>query len=251
MQILSFFMILQILTCSESVYSREDQPKIYLATYPRSGNHWLRGLLEEASHIATGSVYRDREPMHLETPFPWGGYAAKHGYEGNCRYPEPDEVAVIKTHFPAKPKTRFDGQRALKIIRIVRHPVDSFYSHFLHQGRELPADGKIPSWFVKKSIRDWQKFENYWNKQSNVLTIRFEDFLEDIHLHFQKIVDAIRYPLSQEDINRAIEKFPPQGGSLKHINDYHQDDLKIILDKLGPLMEKYNYKIDMESGYAI
>ena len=68
MQILSFFMILQILTCSESVYSREDKPKIYLATYPRSGNHWLRGLLEEASTLRP-ALFIETEPMILKLLF--------------------------------------------------------------------------------------------------------------------------------------------------------------------------------------
>jgi hypothetical protein len=242
-RILALFFICQIFTYIQTIEARQDWQRVYLATYTRSGNHWLRSLLEEATHIATGSVYHDKEPMHMKKIFPWGGYAAKNGYEGNCRYPYPGEIVVIKTHYPEKPKTEFDLKPSTKVIRIVRHPVDAFYSHFLHPGRLLPSNGKVPSAFVKKSITNWQKFENYWNRQPNVLTIRYEDLFENIHFYFREILEAIGYQLREEDINRAIDKFPPQGTLLKHLDHYQPEDLDLISRKLGPLMEKYDYKI--------
>ncbi len=242
-RVVSLFIILQLFTYVKTTYAGEDWQRVYLATYPRSGNHWMRSLLEEATHVATGSVYRDHEPMHLKTPFPWGGYAAKNGYEGNCRYANPGEIIVIKTHFPAKPITKFDLQPAVKVIRIVRHPMDAFYSHFIHQGHIFPKDGKIPSSYVKKSVSNWRKFENYWNRQNGVLTIRYEDLLTNIHFYFREILEAMGYQLSEEDINRAIDKFPPQGGVLKHLQDYKSEDIEFISRKLGRLMKKYDYKL--------
>jgi hypothetical protein len=174
---------------------------------------------------------------------PWGGYSAKHGYEGNCRYPHLEDIVVIKTHYPAKPRSKFDLQPATLIIRIVRHPADAFYSHFLHCGHQLPKDGKIPSWFVKKSIANWAKFENYWNHQPHVLTIRYEGLLRDIHFYFREIVAAMGYALSEEDINRAIEKFPPQGEELKHLKDFHSSDWIAISQKLGHFMKRYHYQV--------
>ncbi len=241
-QLLFCFIIFQSLTFA-STSDAEEWRRVYLATYPRSGNHWVRNLIEEATHIATGSVYRDFEPQHLKNPFPWGGYAAKNGCLGNCRYAEPGESIVIKTHFPAKPKSEFDLQPSVKIIRIVRHPVDAFYSHFVHQKQKLPADGKIPGWFVKKSIANWQKFEKYWNRQSNVLTIRYEDLLTQPDLYFREILAATGYQITEEDIQRALTKFPPQGGFLLHIEDYHPEDLEQISHQLGKLMKKYDYSI--------
>src|SRR5690348_10906431 len=91
--------------------SKEDWSKrVYLATYPRSGNHWVRYLIEEITHIATSSVYcdGDADKSHLGKPFPWGGYCPKYGYEGKCRYPTPDDIVVVKTHFPAVPAQEFD-----------------------------------------------------------------------------------------------------------------------------------------------
>lgn len=243
-QILSLSIVFFTFTYKEKIYAKEDWKRVYLSTYPRSGNHWLRGLIEEATGVATSAVYRDREPMHLRTPFPWGGYAAEHGYEGNCRYPESGEIVVIKTHYPAKGKTQFDLKPVVKYIRIVRHPIDAFHSHYLHQGHELSEHGKIPSWYVQRSISDWHKFESYWNRQPNVFTVRYEDLIADIHFYFREILNAIGYQLNEEEINRAIDKLPPQGAALKHLHSYHSDDLKLISKKLGRLMRKYHYKLE-------
>lgn len=241
--IFSFLMFVQIF----AVESKEDWKRVYLASYPRSGNHWTRNLLEETTHVATGSVYLDKEPPHLKKPFPWGGYAPKNGCEGNCRYPEKGEIVVIKTHFPAHIKTQFDLQPATKLIRIVRHPIDAFYSQFFHRNpdHQLTADGKIPSWFVKRSIGRWKKFQKYWNQQPNVLTIRYEDLLTQPHVYLREIVEASGYQVSEEDINRAVSKFPPHdGGALKHLNDYDSKDLALISQELGPLMKKHHYTIN-------
>jgi hypothetical protein len=248
-QFLSLFIAFLISTCA---YAKENTyQRVYLATYPRTGNHWMRNLLEEATHLATGSVYCDREPQHEKKPFKWGGYSCLYGYEGNCRQPEPGEIVVIKTHFPAKPKSEFDLQSATKVIRIVRHPVDAIFSHFHHQNlfrthkRKL-EDGKIPSSYVKRSVKNWKKFEKYWNHQSNVFTVRYEDLIDNPDFYFRQVIEQIGYPVVEEDIQRALAKFPPIGPSVvKHLADFKPEDLKLISRELGPLMRKYGYEIPL------
>lgn len=242
MRILSLLVASQLFLCTHNLFAKEKWQRVYLATYPRSGNHWMRNLIEEATHIATSSVYRDREPIHLEKPFPWGGYAAENGIEGNCRYPNPREIVVIKTHFPSKMKTKYDLKSANKIIRIVRHPLDAFFSHYMHHRTELPPNGKIPSRYVKESVNNWIKFEKFWNHQPNVLTIQYENFYNEPHANFKLIMETIGYQLPEEDLNRAIAKFPPRGGLYKHLNDYYPDDLELMKSKLTPYMERYGYK---------
>ena len=236
--------LLFLLAVNSTLFADSWQ-RVYLATYPRSGNHWMRNLIEEATHVATGSVYIDREPPHLKKPFAWGGYAAKKGVEGNCRYPTEGEIVVLKTHYPVKPLTEFDLQPSSIVVRIVRHPIDAFYSHFLHAKKNtLPDDGIIPRWHVKKSVKNWKKFESYWNNQDNVFTIRYEDLLDHPHENFKKMMDAMGFDLSDEAIKRALDKFPPISGSqLKHLQDYRAKDLEFIWKKLGPYMQQYGYTI--------
>src|SRR5690348_17766666 len=94
--------------------------RVYLATYPRSGNHWVRYLIEDVTGLATSSVYVDGdvERSHLGKAFPWGGYAPPFGYEGKCKYPKPEDSVVVKTHYPAVPAQKFDRMSYVKAIRI-------------------------------------------------------------------------------------------------------------------------------------
>lgn len=241
------FLLIVLASFNQTVIAKDKWNRAYLSTYPRSGNHWVRFFLEEATHIATGSVYRDKEPgfVHLKIPFPWGGYAVKNGYHGDCRYPKMGDIVVVKTHYPAKPKTKFDLLRAFKVIRIVRHPVDSFYSHFQHEinKKRHPKNGKVPRWYIEKSIVNWRRFIKFWDDKSNVVTIRYEDMLEDPRSNFQKIIDELGYEIEESDFERALEKNAPQGQPLKHLEHFKKEDLQLINDQLGLIMKKLNYSI--------
>jgi hypothetical protein len=235
----------------ESDYVEECGPflgawdkKVYLATYPRSGNHWVRYLIEEVTHIATSSVYCDPDigRSHLGKPFPWGGYSPKRGYMGTCRYPTPDDVVVIKTHFPAVPAAEFDKSSYLKTIRIVRHPVDSLYSFYAWEARNQ-AKSTMPKELLKKRINTWAKFHEYWNQQPNVLTIRYEDLLADPQGGLKAILEAMGYEASAEQIENAVQKHPPQGSPLKHLGHFENEDLDLIQRELGTLMKQFDYKV--------
>lgn len=221
----------------------DDWHRVFLATYPRSGNHWVRYLIEDATHIATSSVYKDREPKHLRTLFPWGGYCADHGYRGNCRYPEMEDPVIIKTHFPAVAAKKNDHNPPERVIRIVRHPIDSIYSYYVRLYDELPKGKTMPEKHLQHFVHLWKKFENYWNRQENVLTIRYEDLLNDPHHYLSLILEFAGYEFTENDIKRAVAKNPPIGGPLKHRNHFSKKDLKYIERKLGHLMSKHDYHI--------
>jgi hypothetical protein len=230
------------LSLFSEAFSKEWQ-RVYLASYPRSGNHWIRYLIEEASHIATSAVYCDKEPQHLDKVFPWGGYCCDHGYEGNCRYPTKNDIVLIKTHFPDR-KTKFDGRPCHCVIRIVRHPIDSFYSRYVKNPHGELLD-TVPSDRVKELIQNWRKFQTYWNKQQDVITIRYEDILENPTVELKRICAILNYDVTDEDIARAIAMHPPVGGVLKHINRFSSKDLHLIAEELGELMAQYGYSIPL------
>lgn len=243
-RILFILTVILFSSMTQQGFASPKTKRVYLATYPRSGNHWSCYMLEEATHIATGSVYQGRNPKpYLSKPFEWG-FAAENGYEGNCRYAGPQDVVVVKTHYPAKPLSRFDLKPCLKVIRIIRHPVDSFYSHLMYQeNRELDANGKVPRDFIERSLVKWIKFMNYWDKQPNVVTIYYEDMLKDPYIALKKMLQIGRYKVKDSDIRRAVEKHPPQGEPLKHIVHYYPEDLQFIEDAIGDIMKKHGYSI--------
>lgn len=230
----------------------DEWQKVNLATYPRSGNHWMRFLIEEATNIATSSTYRDSDPLHLSTKFPWGGYCPENGYEGNRRYPQPGEIVVIKTHFPFL--KRFQPSRETKSIRIVRHPVDSIYSLYLYLNkqnydiflnqRKLEFTKEIPKDHLDKFIKTWREFQEYWNDPKlNVFTVRYEDLMTNPVFYFGEIMKAIGYNATPEDIQRACDKYPPQGKPLKHLSSFSKEQLLQINSELQEFMEQFGYSI--------
>jgi hypothetical protein len=243
-QVILFFCFF-FLSVSQFSFSKEWK-RAYLASYPRSGNHWIRYLIEEASHIATGSVYCDREPQHMDKIFPWGGYCCDHGCEGNCRYPTKNDLVLIKTHFPSQPTkvTQFDRRPYQLAIRFVRHPVDSFYSRYVRKPGGTLLE-KVPTERVKEFIQTWRKFQTYWNKKENVITVKYEDVLENPFVELKKILEALHYEVTDEDIARAIAKHPAEGYMLKHVSQFTPEDLSLISTELGDLMAQFNYEIPL------
>ncbi len=233
----SFFLLIFIFSNAHS----DEWQRVYLASFMRSGNHWMRFLIEEATHIATGSVYKDIDYFHLDEPFPWG-FSTDKGYLGNCRYPDIDDIVVIKTHFPGALKQPFDKQNFIKTIRIVRHPVDSCYSFFVHRlPKPYPfiVSNKAFSYF----LIHWKKFQDYWNNQKNVYTIKYEDLLNNPQEVLKKVLEEIGYHVNDEDIDRALAIYPPKNYELQHLKHYERKQLDLMKREFKELLEQFGYII--------
>lgn len=220
--------------------------RVYLATYPRSGNFWMRFLIEEATGIATSSVLFEVVKVEalskqLDIIFPWGGYCWDHGLDRRCRYPMRGEIVVVKTHFPAFGMSLFDALPYSKAIRIVRHPVDSFYSYYCLNKKEENIKFLIPKEVLKRCIQEWRRFQEYWNSTENVLTIRYEDLYNNPHEYLKLVLESIGYRVEQKDIERAVERYPPKGGLYKHFHHFTEEDLLLVQNELGDLMQMYGY----------
>jgi hypothetical protein len=183
-------------------------------------------------------VYADQDPVHLSIPFPWGGYCPHQGYEGNRQYPNFGDIVVIKTHYPALKAGPFDSQPYIKAIRIVRHPVDSIYSFYLKQNREKREPLTMT---VKGYINSWRRFQEYWNAEPNVFTVRYEDLFCNPEATLAKVLHEIGYDCRNEDIKRAVNKYPPVGNIMKHFIHFSTSDLELISRELGDLMEQFDY----------
>lgn len=218
--------------------------RVYLATYPRSGNHWSRYLIEEVTGIATGSVYCDTNPQHLKDPFPWGGFCPKNGYEHNRRYPSINDIVVIKTHQPIY-NSEFSNSPYLRTIRIIRHPVDSIYSNYVHHYGNPPRD-LVPSSHVDYFLKEWLAFQRYWDCKSKVVTFKYEDLLLDTENVLSQIINSIGYISTSEDIKRAVNKYPPSGYELKHLDKFKKSDLKLMREQLQYYLNKYGYEIPID-----
>lgn len=117
-----FLLFFNVLFLNSSCLEADWENLVYLATYPRSGNHWMRYLIEEATGIATGADHIDPDPPHNPKRYPWGGFCPDGGYSKTRRYPEKDEIYVVKTHYPL-----LTNQMAFK--KNIKKQLESFVIH--------------------------------------------------------------------------------------------------------------------------
>lgn len=221
---------------AQSLLFADEWNTVYLASFPRSGNHWVRYLVEEVSHITTSSVYRDRDFPHLPEVFPWGAYSTAHGYQGDCRYPTQNDPVLIKTHYPFYPR-EIDPTPKFAIC-LIRHPIDAFYSFYAYiRGEESKIDQKCLTTF----IQGWRKFYEFWESQPGVLIIRYEDLLADPGLYLCYILQAAGVSFTPSDIERAITKYSPKGVPLKHSDCYDPKSLERIKTELADILTRYKY----------
>lgn len=231
-----FFFIL----ATASIICGEEWNMVYLASFPRSGNHWVRFLVEEATHVTTSSVYQDSDFPHLSYVFSWGGYCTDHGYQGNCRYPTLADPVLLKTHHPCFAKAL--DPRAKATICLIRHPIDTFYSFYMYQ-KQGSKSTKMSQRTLKNFIREWRRFYEFWEKQPNVILIRYEDLYENPELNLAYILQTAGFLFSYTDIQQAVRKYPPRGGVLKHIAYYDHKMIKMIKNELYDLLMKYGYDL--------
>ena len=154
--------------------------KVALVSYPRSGNSFLRRLLESRFGIVTGSDSRPNRTLSESL--------LRCGFKGEGIVDH--SVWVVKTHYPERMGyRRFPVARA---VLVVRNPVDAIESYF-HMGmtnthsQHLSAaafarlDAVWPD-FVVHEARVWAAFHEFWlDAAHNVPTlfVRYEDMFAD------------------------------------------------------------------------
>ncbi len=215
--------------------------RVFLATYPRSGNHWTRYLLEEVTGVATGCVFRDGHPTHLADAFDWGGYAPQCGYTGKSRLPKQGDAVILKTHYPASyvRHSIFDRQGTQQpTLVITRFPFDAMYSYFDHFSSRSRRNWDK---FIHEEAEVWARYHDYWEAQPNIMVVRYEDLMEDAASVLKKICEFYGIEASQEDFERAQKAHPSQGTIGKHLSRYSQKQIDYVLKTCGDKLERYGY----------
>jgi hypothetical protein len=233
-----------------SQYSNVDGWKrCYLATYPRSGTNWVRHLVQEATGVATGSVYapeRVNFTRQRAEPFDWGGYADLIGIRGTKRHASISDPILIMTHYPITALKKFDSSERRCVIRIVRNPIDALYSHsqfkYRAKPKKLPLSSRKWKRFLRKHAVEWKEHLVYWDEQPGVHTFRYEDLMENPAPVLQQILTLIGATFSDEDVTRACQAYPPQGSPSKHIEQYDQEDRRYLRETIGTELNRFNYR---------
>jgi len=192
-----------------------------LASYPRSGSHWVRFLVHEATRDLTPRVF------------------VNHIYDNREFKSEKHFQLYTQYHWPIT-KIRYDDRIDL-IVRLVRNPVDHIYAHSSHDKR---ATKLMKRNLLVKYGDALIRFHDYWDRyDGRILTLKYEDFLKHPSLSLRRVLNAMNCQVSDEDVQRAVDKYPPKGKPYKHIVNYTFEDIEFLKERYHNLIDKYNYVI--------
>ena len=194
---------------------------IWIASYPKSGNTWLRSLLSSYYFSKDGSF--DLSLLDKITSFPNANFFKNYpdkfsNPEDTSRYwikeqekinSKEKKLFFLKTHMALckiNNNSFTDNINSLAGIYVLRDPrnvITSISHHYqisLDKAYEFMTDDKRaiiekvgqrylgfqPLFSWKSNVKSWVE-----NKKFPVLVIRYEDLIDDTYLTFNKIIDFI------------------------------------------------------------
>lgn len=219
------------------------RPPTALASFPGSGNTWMRHLIEGATGIFTGSRYKDLQIQ-------------MYGLWGEIRSWEDGTTIVQKTHDANKHHVQADyGGRA---ILILRNPYDAILSthNFMYAGHHGKAPARNyarPEWqkFVTIQMSKWLDMATNWTIHSSpdkALVVHYENVKHDTLSEMFKVLDFFHMPIDRNRLaclqkhkdglfQREASKTPevvPFSASLRHEIDRVIDHVNVnILQARG------------------
>lgn len=173
--------------CSELKYRNPYGPSIALASFPGSGNTWLRYLLQQSTGYFTGSVYKDYGLLK-------NGFPAESVFNGS--------VLVVKTHEWGAPTRKMFS----KAILLVRTPSAAIQAEFNRQngghiGFAAPdkykrLKGKYWQDFVLRKLKQWHDMNLDWlyNFTGPTHVIFYEQLVDDIENTLKTILQFVDIP---------------------------------------------------------
>ncbi|XP_023239513.1 WSCD family member AAEL009094 isoform X1 [Centruroides vittatus] len=215
--------------CSKAKFRVPPGPLVALASFPGSGNTWLRFLIQQASGYLTGSVYKDYALMR-------NGFPAESISNGS--------VVLIKTHEwgPAARK-KYD-----KAILLIREPYGALLAEFNrraggHLGHASPEKfrrGKVWRNYVAIQTKAWMNTVLDWlNFEGPLHIIRYEYFVQNLSSELSKVMKFLNITVpwstfqcvlrNRDGIFRRSKKelkFEPFDASMRRTIDRYNDIVK-------------------------
>ncbi|KAJ8043537.1 WSC domain-containing protein 1 [Holothuria leucospilota] len=198
---------------------------VALASAPGSGNTWTRHLLESASGIYTGSIYKDKKLYRA------GFYGEYEDYVAGT-------VLVVKCHrFKAENSEKFET--AIVLVRNPYKAMISEYNRILtgknHTAVANPSDFSGEEWtfFVRQMGDKWFGIIDKWlAKDPNIHVVFYENLLKDKRTELEKMLEFLNIDIDPARLDCTIAN---QEGSFhrKSTNEFDPftDELKTYLDE--------------------
>jgi hypothetical protein len=168
----------------------------FLASYPKSGNTWVKFMLAQ---LLTGAT-ADFDSVERVIP----------DIGGHRDLPRllPEGARLIKTHEPRRPPWGRYYKRAIYIVRDGRDVAVSYYFSMLRTGL---YEGEFPGFlerFLEGDIGGfgpWHDHVASWlDGAGDTLIVRYEGLLDDATLEMKRIADHLGLSASAEALDRIV-----------------------------------------------
>jgi hypothetical protein len=204
------------------------QHRTALASFPRSGNTWLRFLIENATGARSGSVYTDRI------------------------LPRNGEGVVIKTH-------ELDSAQYTRAVHVVRHPLDAIESYY-HWRKDVAKQANV-DWqaHVREAGERWRLHTEHWLAcRCPAYRLRYEDLHAAPKDVLRKLLEWLGLEVSDAQIdaavaNSSIDKMRELDSKLGPVffrrgsvgasqSAFSPSEQEYIAGRLRPYLEKFGYQ---------
>jgi hypothetical protein len=220
---------------------------VWLASYPRSGNTFLRVVLGSVFGLDTFTLYDERpelDPAEPEaTPLPHAGPDPQVGIPFDVdRFAGRSQLHVVKTHGPPT-----DGRPTIYVLRDGREATASYF----HYHRDVLQKSVSIHDVIRGRVGfgSWGRHVAQWNplRRPNTLLLRFEELTAHPIAQVERIgaflgVSPVgrRVP-TFEELHSTAPNFFRSGRTDSWKRLLTEDDHKLFWDLHGPQMRVYGY----------
>lgn len=206
---------------------------IWLASFPRSGNTFLRTILWHCFRLKSGSVYPndlggnkelEKYVGHIEQ-----GPLGEISFDKNC-------IPLVKTH-----ELPTDYNPAIYVVRDGRAACISLW-HFYHESIPLSAVIEGQHRFGK-----WSDHVHAWNphKRPNTLLLKYEEMRSDLPVTLKKISKFLKTKVHKNNVPDRATIASIDGRWVKNRTTWRTEFPQDLLDRFN---EKNKVMLE-EMGY--
>jgi hypothetical protein len=159
----------------------------YLISFPRTGSHWLRMLME----------------LYFEKPSLAIAFYYKNAQSFTCYHHHDVDLMI-------------EGIK--NVIYIYRNPIDTVYSLMKYHKEDIKNENRVLYWtnLYGNHLKKWLFEERFTDKK---ILIRYEDLKTDANSVFKALSAFFNQPFDGEKLKQAVQKATKENVKQKTLHD--------------------------------
>lgn len=219
---------------------------IWIASYPRSGNTFLRIILQKVFHLVSYSLYRVEGHNHRdpsaealdEAPFLPKNWRQLISNETESK------PVLIKTHGPPE-----DDRPAIYLIRDGRAAIQSYFHYHQQYAYEQPSLTEIIAGACQ--FGSWTNHYLAWrpSERRRTLLIRYEELVSSPQSIIPVLADFLHIKPSEghlpsfAELKVRLPQFFRRGKNTDFLNEWTSQQMALFNQLHGPVMQDLGYSL--------